>query len=152
MFLFYLSLTNHSSVSLCGCKQEHPGRSTLCLCIKLTSLTNKENHCWHSMQSQVLTAPASLLALGRNLHGMFSSTIPIFSKDFPDEEVLMDAESFVCKLYNPNTQHTSTQPLRCDLFHSVKKTLKNSPPTQDALNLHIKRSTYQALVWRRAGN
>ncbi|KAL8561204.1 hypothetical protein ACOMHN_029275 [Nucella lapillus] len=29
-------------------------------------------------------------------------------EDFPDEEVLMDAESFVCKLYNPNTQHTST--------------------------------------------
>ncbi|KAL8603208.1 hypothetical protein ACOMHN_025223 [Nucella lapillus] len=71
-------------------------------------------------------------------------------EDFPDEEVLMDAESFVCKLYNPNTQHTSTQPLRCDLFHSVKKTLENFPPTQDALNLHIKRSHYQALVWRRA--
>ncbi|KAL8606681.1 hypothetical protein ACOMHN_055356 [Nucella lapillus] len=48
-------------------------------------------------------------------------------EDFPDEEVLMDAESFVCKLYNPNTQHTSTQPLRCNLFRSVKKTLENFP-------------------------
>eukprot|EP00745_Piridium_sociabile_P034091 TRINITY_DN5858_c0_g1_i7.p1 TRINITY_DN5858_c0_g1~~TRINITY_DN5858_c0_g1_i7.p1 ORF type:complete len:942 (+),score=252.29 TRINITY_DN5858_c0_g1_i7:556-3381(+) len=72
------------------------------------------------------------------------------SEDFPDEHVLADAESFVCKLYSPNTQRTSTQQLRCDLFHSVKKTIENLPPTQDALKLHIRRSHYQALVWKRS--
>lgn len=62
----------------------------------------------------------------------------------------MDAEKFICRLFSPNTQHASIQQLRCDLFHSAKKTIEKLPPTQDALRLHTRRSHYQALVWKRA--
>ena len=72
------------------------------------------------------------------------------SEDFPDEHVLADTETFVCRLYSPNTHHTSIQQLRHDLFHSAKKTIENLPPTQDALRLHSRLSNYQALVWKRA--
>jgi hypothetical protein len=64
--------------------------------------------------------------------------------------VLADAESFVCKLYDPNSQDNSIQDVRCDLFLGLTKTIENLPPTRDSLILYIRRAHYQALVWNRA--
>ena len=71
-------------------------------------------------------------------------------EDFPDENVIADTESFVCKLYVPNSQENSIQKVRCDLFLGLTKSIENLPPTRDALILHIRRAHYQSLVWRRA--
>ncbi|KAG0723506.1 hypothetical protein GWK47_042571 [Chionoecetes opilio] len=71
-------------------------------------------------------------------------------EDFLDENVLADAESFVCKLYGPSSQNNSIQQVRCDLFLGLTKAVENLPPTRDALTLHIRRAHYQTLVWRRA--
>ena len=71
-------------------------------------------------------------------------------EEIPDESVIADAESFVCRLYDPHGQDNSIQRVRCDLFLSLTKAIENLPPTRDALILHIKRAHYQTFVWRRA--
>jgi hypothetical protein len=54
-------------------------------------------------------------------------------EDFPDVNVLADAESFVCKLYASNGHYDSIQVARSGLFLGLTKTIKNLPPTCDAL-------------------
>jgi hypothetical protein len=65
-----------------------------------------------------------------------------------DEQTIHDAESFVCKIYGCSDM-TSVNEARAHLFTKGNKPEK-LPPTSDALNKHIQRSHYQALVWRQA--
>lgn len=65
-----------------------------------------------------------------------------------NSQVQSDVEAFICKLYCPETSVTDIQKIRSSMFRKSKKTLENIPPTHDALKLHIKRSHFQAFVWR----
>ena len=65
-------------------------------------------------------------------------------------DVLVKAEAFVCKLYNPGTQEVEINKERAAEFRKSKKDLDALPPTQDALILHIKRANYQTMVWKKA--
>ena len=61
-------------------------------------------------------------------------------------ETVRQAESFVCKLYSPDTEKTSSDELRCTLFVQGKCEPENLPQTSDALELHIKRAHHQTPV------
>ena len=62
------------------------------------------------------------------------------------DETVTDAEKFVCRIYDcPNID--TTNKARSHLFIKSKAT-ESLPPTSDALSFHIKRSHYQASVWR----
>ena len=52
--------------------------------------------------------------------------------------------------YDFKAANQSIHQVRCTIFHSMKKTIENLPPTKDALVLHVKRSHYHCLVWKRA--
>ncbi len=65
----------------------------------------------------------------------------------PCEQVTMNAEKFVCKLYSPSDDVSSSDALRCKLFMKGKCELEHIPPTSDAVDLHIKRAHYQTAVW-----
>lgn len=62
-------------------------------------------------------------------------------------QIVKQAESFICKLYAPDTEKTSSDDLRCTLFLQGKCEPENLPPTSDALELHIKRAHHQASIW-----
>ena len=63
-------------------------------------------------------------------------------------ETVQDAEEFVCRVYG-SVVTNSIDEVRSYLF--VKGlSMDQLPPTQDALLYHIKRSHYQAMVWRQA--
>ena len=53
-------------------------------------------------------------------------------------DVLVKAEAFVCKLYNPGTQEVEINKERAAAFRKSKKDLDALPPTQDALTLREK--------------
>ena len=57
-------------------------------------------------------------------------------------DVLVKAEAFVCKLYNPGTQEVEINKERAAAFRKSKKDLDALPPTPDALILHTKRANY----------
>ena len=40
----------------------------------------------------------------------------IGNEDFPDQQVLTDAESFICKLYDYNTRQPTSQSIKCDVL------------------------------------
>jgi len=64
------------------------------------------------------------------------------------DQTIKDAEEFVCKIYGAAAA-SSTNEVRVSMF--VKGVTNDKlPPTSDALLYHIKRSHYQALVWRQA--
>ena len=68
----------------------------------------------------------------------------------PNTSVLADAEAFVCQLYSKGTGQTSINKARSSAFRKAKNKLDTLPPTQDALRLHITRSNYQTLIWKKA--
>ena len=49
--------------------------------------------------------------------------------------------------YNRSSPLTSIDECRRDLFKKKRRTLKNIPPTEDALVQHLKRSMLQANIW-----
>jgi len=66
----------------------------------------------------------------------------------PDNNVLSQAEQFICRLYDPDSTLSSIQAVRCKQFHRMTKRLENMAPTSDALRQHILREHYQARIWR----
>jgi hypothetical protein len=64
------------------------------------------------------------------------------------ETILTNVEQFVATLYSPGSSEKSVDTLRVAMFG--KKPPEMIPPTSDALNLHIQRSHFQAMVWRNA--
>ena len=66
------------------------------------------------------------------------------------DQVLSDAEAFVCRLYRPDTDKTSINDVRVTSFRQATKSLDSLPPTQDALQQHIRRAHLQTLIWKRA--
>ena len=66
------------------------------------------------------------------------------------DQVLSDAEAFVCRLYRPDTDKSSINDERVASFRRATKSLDSLPPTQDALQQHIKRAHLQTLIWRKA--
>ena len=59
----------------------------------------------------------------------------------------VDAEKFVCLLYGIEKNGVSgIDNVRHRLFVKVKRDLEMLPPTHNALELHIKRSNYQAKI------
>ena len=66
------------------------------------------------------------------------------------ENVQKDAEDFVCKLYDINSTTSSINKVRANTFRNHKSKLDNLPPTQNALIQHLKRSNYQAYIWRQS--
>ena len=64
------------------------------------------------------------------------------------EEVVRDAEKFVCKVYNVSEVNSCNE-ARVVLFCKCK-TQDELPPTTDALHFHIQRAHYQSMIWRQA--
>lgn len=64
----------------------------------------------------------------------------------PQQSHFTGTEEFVCLLYGSVT--TTVNEARYKLFGSGVSE-QSLPPTQDALNLHIMRATYQTAIWRR---
>jgi hypothetical protein len=62
------------------------------------------------------------------------------------EQTIKDAEKFFCRVYGAATA-SSTDEVHVSMFVN-KITNEELPPTSDALLCHIKRSYYQAMVWR----
>ena len=62
-------------------------------------------------------------------------------------------EKFVCLLYrNEENDVKSIDNARYSLFVKAKRDLVMLPPTHNALQLHNKRSNYQAMIWLQADN
>ena len=68
----------------------------------------------------------------------------------PNANVLADAEAFVCQLYNKGTEEVHFNKERATAFRKTRKNLDSLPPTQDALQLHLRRVNHQALIWKTA--
>jgi hypothetical protein len=81
------------------------------------------------------------------LSGLYSGNIT----EFASPANIKLVEQYVMVLYSKSAeQHQSINSLRAQLFHTKDDPCK-LPPTSDALNLHILRAMYQALVWYCAG-
>ena len=65
-----------------------------------------------------------------------------------NEQMLKDAEQFVCRMYGV-PEIDSCDEARVTLFCKLKSP-EVLPPTTDALQFHIQRAHYQAMVWRQA--
>ena len=57
-------------------------------------------------------------------------------------------EKFVVAVYSPTCNVNTVNEARRVLFTQGNRTIENLPPTAAALNQHLKRSRYQAFVWR----
>ena len=68
----------------------------------------------------------------------------------PEESVLVDAEAFVCQLYNHGRDEVDIDEERAAAFRKVKKNLDSLPPTKDALHLHMRRANFQCMIWKKA--
>ena len=69
---------------------------------------------------------------------------------YPDGDVLANAEAFVFQLYNRGTMEVHINNERAATFRRGKKRLDGLPSTQDALHLYIKRAYLQAFIWKKA--
>lgn len=67
----------------------------------------------------------------------------------PSPEVCAQLERFVCLLYKSEV-YTKVKDLRWFLFSNRAAEGESLPPTTGALELHIQRAHYIAMVWRRA--
>lgn len=65
-----------------------------------------------------------------------------------NEQILKDAEGFLCRMYGV-PESDSCDEARVTLFCKLMSP-EVLPPTTDALQLHIQRAHYQAMVWRQA--
>ena len=65
------------------------------------------------------------------------------------EEVINDAEKFICRLYKIPDYVDRCDKARVILF-SKGYPQETLPPTSDAVRLHIRRSHYQAFIWKLA--
>ena len=63
---------------------------------------------------------------------------------------LCEVEKFICHLYKAPQSDAGVDIAHYDLFKRGKKTLEQLPPTQDALDLHVRRANVQAAVWLQA--
>ena len=68
----------------------------------------------------------------------------------PNANVLADAEAFVWQLYNKGTEEVHVNKERATAFRKTRKNLDSLPPTQDALQLHLRRVKHQVLIWKTA--
>lgn len=59
-------------------------------------------------------------------------------------------EAYVCSLYTASKRTSTTDELRYLMFCQKKQKNEMLPPTSDCLLQHLKRSNYQAFVWRHA--
>ena len=59
-------------------------------------------------------------------------------------------EAFVCSLYTTSKKASTVDELRYFMFCQKKQKNEMLPPTSDCLLQHLKRSNYQAFVWRHA--
>ena len=63
-------------------------------------------------------------------------------------KILEKLEFFTARLYGADSKLKSVNEARRDLFANKTKSLKNLPPTADALWQHILRASYQAgYIW-----
>ncbi len=69
------------------------------------------------------------------------------SKNISDQ-LIQDAEKFVCKLYLKTTPLTAIDQVRREMFLQGKRSLDALLPSKDALEMHIRRANYQCLVWK----
>ena len=67
-----------------------------------------------------------------------------------NDKVLSNAETFVCHLYNPNTDNVLINHERVASFTRATKSLDSLPPTQNALFFHIRRAHFQTFIWKKA--
>lgn len=63
------------------------------------------------------------------------------------DETLKWLQRFVCHLYAYDSTD-DVNAVRYMIFKSGKYSEEQLPPTEDVLNLHIKRANYQAYIWR----
>ena len=80
-------------------------------------------------------------------------TVKLFERlgegSHPNANVLADAEAFVCQLYNKGTEDVLVNKERATV-RKTRKNLDSLPPTQDALQLHLRRVNHQVLIWKTA--
>ena len=93
--------------------------------------------------------------VGKTIKWKVFQEVPQLLEDLGEENpisarVYVDAEAFVCNLYNANTQEVEINKERAAAFRKSRKDRDALPPTQDALRLHIGRAHYQPMVWKRA--
>ena len=60
------------------------------------------------------------------------------------------ALKYICALYGRKYFSGSLDELRCHLFQTKTSDIRSIPPTSDAFYLHLMRSLYQILIWKRA--
>ena len=61
---------------------------------------------------------------------------------------LTSVESYVCKLFG--SSENDLNKARVELFKKGKFSEELLPPTKEALMHHLKRSNYQAMIWKRS--
>ncbi|XP_071817001.1 uncharacterized protein [Apostichopus japonicus] len=84
-----------------------------------------------------------------NDDGAVSAMNQLGSHAVVTESLLIECETFVCKLYGSETT-TSVNQLRHENFTRTQVKSSRLPPNKDSLSLHIKRANYQAYIWRNA--
>ena len=78
-------------------------------------------------------------------------------KDFPlllhgvgRDGAMDNVEEYLCRLYGAPNLHGGVDKGRYEMFQKGKKSLESLPPTKDALELHVQRANFQAMVWLKA--
>ena len=68
-----------------------------------------------------------------------------------DESILDHIERFIVVMYSKTCSLTSVNEARRELFTQGSRTIENIPPTENALNQHLRRAVYQAgYIWAQA--
>ena len=66
------------------------------------------------------------------------------------EESMPRLESFMELMYDRTSDITEINEARKQLFAHKGRTLENSPPTKATFKQHIKRTCYQANIWKQS--
>ena len=82
------------------------------------------------------------------LGGEASAMTSLGSTLEPEDQLLRSCEKFVCRMYGKES-YSTVNDLRYHLFcTSALKSYADLPPTDDALLQHVKRSNFQAYLWK----
>lgn len=64
------------------------------------------------------------------------------------DQLVNDIERFVCRLFGDKNDINSVNDLRYILFKKGQYAEEHLPPTRDVLLNHLRRSNYQAFIWK----
>lgn len=90
-------------------------------------------------------------ALKKSRDNVIAAFVQLGTTDTISPEMERALEQFVCQLYLPGTDLSELAAVRWHMFKKSFAESEKLPPTKGALEQHIKRAHYQAMVWYHDG-